>query len=129
VELVNRLILGEPETTIGLKYESTLDGRQAAVHERSSHAGSGDPKKAAERAAAGVLTSASTTVASSKTNPDAAVIPSTKPGQAVVSKVASAVSAIENAVTKVTNKNNPGDKDEVHVSEEELGVTTPRSTK
>jgi hypothetical protein len=30
VELVNRWLLDEPETTIGIKYESTLDGRQAA---------------------------------------------------------------------------------------------------
>ena len=31
-----------PETTIGLTYESTLDGRNAARHERSVHAGSGE---------------------------------------------------------------------------------------
>ena len=53
VELVNRLVLGEPETTIGIKYESTTDGRQAAVHERSHHAGSGDPKRAKVLVAAG----------------------------------------------------------------------------
>jgi hypothetical protein len=47
VELVNRLLLGEPEQTIGIKYESTLDGRNAATHERSHLAGSGDPKRAA----------------------------------------------------------------------------------
>src|SRR3954471_12619636 len=47
VELVNRLMLGEAETTIGMKYASTEDGRNAAVHERSSMAGSGDPKRAA----------------------------------------------------------------------------------
>jgi protoporphyrinogen oxidase len=46
VELVNRLLLGEPEVTIGMKYESTLDGRNAASHERSHVAGSGDPKRA-----------------------------------------------------------------------------------
>src|SRR5204862_2326210 len=45
VELVNRLLLGEPEQTIGIKYESTLDGRNAANHERSHLAGSGDPKR------------------------------------------------------------------------------------
>lgn len=45
VELVNRLLLDEAETTIGIKYESTNDGRQAATHERSALAGSGDPKK------------------------------------------------------------------------------------
>ncbi|HVL39079.1 MAG TPA: FAD-dependent oxidoreductase, partial [Fimbriimonadaceae bacterium] len=48
VELVNRWLLGEPEVTIGLRYESTDDGRKAAVHERSALAGSGDPKKMAE---------------------------------------------------------------------------------
>src|SRR5436309_13419921 len=36
VELVNRLLLGESETTIGMKYASTVDGRNAAVHERSA---------------------------------------------------------------------------------------------
>jgi protoporphyrinogen oxidase len=46
VELVDRLLLGQPETTIGIKYASTTDGREAAVHERSKVAGSGDPKKA-----------------------------------------------------------------------------------
>jgi protoporphyrinogen oxidase len=51
VELVNRLLLGEPETTIGIKYESTANGLQAAVHERSTLAGSGDPKRMAELAA------------------------------------------------------------------------------
>jgi hypothetical protein len=45
VELVNRLLLDEPETTIGMKYASTLDGRNAAVHERSAAAGSGDPSR------------------------------------------------------------------------------------
>src|SRR5437762_622120 len=45
VELINRLLLDEPEQTIGIKYESTLDGRNAAKHERSTLAGSGDPKR------------------------------------------------------------------------------------
>jgi len=58
VELVNRLLLNEPETTIGMKYASTLDGRNAAVHERSTHAGSGDPRKTV------------VAVSGSKTNPD-----------------------------------------------------------
>jgi len=44
VELANRLILGEAETTIGIKYESTADGREAAKHERAAVAGSGCPK-------------------------------------------------------------------------------------
>src|SRR5204862_3444876 len=46
VELINRLLHGDPETTIGMKYASTADGRNAAVHERSVVAGSGDPRKA-----------------------------------------------------------------------------------
>lgn len=46
VELIDSLLLGQEETTIGLRYSSTTDGRQAAVHERSSAAGSGDPRKA-----------------------------------------------------------------------------------
>ncbi|HEX8340855.1 MAG TPA: FAD-dependent oxidoreductase [Tepidisphaeraceae bacterium] len=83
VEVVNRLVLGEAEQTIGIKYESTLDGRNAASHERSHLAGSGDPKKMAELAALQV---------------DRAV-----PAKKAV-----------------------GDVDEVDVSEEELGVTTPR---
>src|SRR5207248_7442 len=63
VELVNRLLLDEPETTVGIKYESTLDGRQAAVHERSTVAGSGDPRKTAGVVASdfGELSRAATT--------------------------------------------------------------------
>jgi protoporphyrinogen oxidase len=79
VELANRLMLGEPESTIGIKYESTLDGRNAASHERSHHAGSGDPKKIAE----------------------------------------------SSAKVRRSTIGGPGDKLEVHTSEEELGVTTP----
>jgi hypothetical protein len=48
VEVVNRLVLGEPETTIGIVYEATADGREAAVHERPSHAGSGEKRLAAQ---------------------------------------------------------------------------------
>jgi hypothetical protein len=44
VELANRLMLGEAETTIGMTYSVTDDGRNAAVHERSAHAGSGERK-------------------------------------------------------------------------------------
>jgi hypothetical protein len=47
VEVVNRLLKGEPETTIGMQYSITSDGRNAAVHERSAHAGSGEKKLAA----------------------------------------------------------------------------------
>lgn len=51
VELINRLLLDEAETTIGLKYEVTEDGRKAATHERAAVAGSGTPKPIAERMA------------------------------------------------------------------------------
>src|SRR5204862_1875658 len=44
VELANRLVLGEAETTIGMTYRVTDDGRNAATHERSQHAGSGERK-------------------------------------------------------------------------------------
>jgi hypothetical protein len=53
VELINRLLLGEPETTIGMVYRVTEDGRQAAVHERSEMAGSGE--KRINGSAAGAL--------------------------------------------------------------------------
>jgi protoporphyrinogen oxidase len=46
VECANRLVLGEPETTIGMVYRVTEDGRNAAVHERSAHAGSGEKRLA-----------------------------------------------------------------------------------
>src|SRR5678816_2164159 len=86
VELINRLLLNEPEQTIGIKYECTADGRNAAHHERSQLAGSGDPKR--------------------KTVPEA------KPRKVQPGQLARDV----------------GDKEEVHTSEEELGVTTPRVT-
>jgi len=112
VELINRLTLGEAESTIGIKYESTLDGRNAAMHERSHLAGSGDPKRTAESAGA----ARSATVV--KTSPDAAPAAS-HPGQTrkIVAQIASGLAK------------DTGDKDEVHTSEEELGVTTPRSEK
>jgi hypothetical protein len=126
VELVNRLLNGEPETTIGIKYESTLDGRNAASHERSHHAGSGDPKKEAERAA--LLGKAE-----SKTSPERTVA-ARNPGQtdrreagAVASAAAAAPSRGKVSVdtSNSLRAGGPGDKEEVHVSEEELGVTTP----
>lgn len=46
VEVVNRLLLGEPETTIGIVYQTTADGREAASHERSTKAGSGEKRLA-----------------------------------------------------------------------------------
>jgi len=44
VEVVDRLLLGEPERTIGIVYRTTDDGRQAADHERSRLAGSGEKR-------------------------------------------------------------------------------------
>lgn len=44
VELINRLLLGEKETTIGMVYKVTEDGRNAANHERPAHAGSGEKR-------------------------------------------------------------------------------------
>ena len=78
-ELVNRLLLGEAETTTGLTYECTDDGRNAARHERSLHAGSGCAKPSATTAPAGLS-------------------------------------------YRVTI----GDQEEADLSEEELGLTTPR---
>jgi protoporphyrinogen oxidase len=121
VEVVNRLVLGEAESTIGIKYESTLDGRNAANHERSSHAGSGDPKKAAERAA---LAAAGT---GSKENPDA-VTASAHPGQASGTGTAVKASKIV-ASTGSAGHRDAGDKIEAHTSEEELGVTIREETK
>src|SRR5262245_64647100 len=81
VELINRLLLGEPEATIGIKYESTLDGRNAATHERSQLAGSGDPKRAAGVAGmANVAQPPSAASSAKKTSPDAAPAAS-HPGQ------------------------------------------------
>src|SRR5688572_5503932 len=111
VELVNRLILDEPETTIGMKYESTLDGRNAAVHERSALAGSGDPKRAASTKTSVVVP------VSSKTSPDATAS-SRQPGKEG--------GLLQKAVRALTpsKPSGPGDKDnEPHVSEEELGIT------
>jgi len=60
VEVVNRLLLDQPETTIGVVYRVTEDGRHAANHERAPVAGSGEKRLAAlaepkprERQAAG----------------------------------------------------------------------------
>ncbi|MDX2131139.1 MAG: FAD-dependent oxidoreductase [Planctomycetota bacterium] len=46
VELADRLLLGQPETTIGMVYRVTDDGRNAASHERPAHAGSGEKRLA-----------------------------------------------------------------------------------
>jgi protoporphyrinogen oxidase len=116
VELANRLVLGEAEQTIGIKYESTLDGRNAASHERSHLAGSGDPK----RAAAGATGKASPDAASVVARPGAATALTAAPAGTSVNK---AIKAINDAKV-ASRKGGPGDKAEAHVSEEELGVTT-----
>ncbi len=100
VELANRWVLGEAETTIGIKYESTFDGRQAATHERSNHAGSGDPKRAVV-----------TAVVSAKETSGAVHGTTIASGQLTASPTAGG---------------GPGDQPEAHVSEEELGITSPR---
>jgi protoporphyrinogen oxidase len=46
VELVNRLLLGEPEMTIGVTYATDADGRGRAVHGRAPVAGSGEKRVA-----------------------------------------------------------------------------------
>ena len=108
VELVNRLLLGEPETTIGIKYESTLDGRNAANHERS-HARR-QRRPAQDRP---------------KGSPDAAPRRDPHPGQ-------HARTPPRPPRRSLPLRGNPGhtdvgDKaDEPHTSEEELGVTTPK---
>ena len=104
VELVNRLLLGEPETTIGIKYESTLDGRNAARHERPHVAGSGDPKKAKELAE---LTGRGSAIS--------------HPGQVTSTEFTM------KSIAASLEAGGPGDKIQAHVSEEELGVTTPLS--
>ncbi len=109
VELVNRLLLNEPETTIGMKYTSTLDGRNAAVHERSHVAGSGDPKRVV--AGAGAATT-STLSASVKHSPEAPAVAAGYPG------------AARRAAARHAGTEQPGDKQESHVSEEELGITS-----
>ncbi|MEQ9095630.1 MAG: FAD-dependent oxidoreductase [Phycisphaerales bacterium] len=44
VEVVDRLVLGEPEHTIGIVYKVTEDGREAAGHDRPTVAGSGEKR-------------------------------------------------------------------------------------
>lgn len=96
VELVNRLLLGEPEATIGMTYRVTHDGRQAAEHGRSALAGSGEKRTAAEAVLHVPQTNGVVTVRPR----DAAPLMTPVGGTATV-----------------------GDVAESHVSEEELGVT------
>jgi hypothetical protein len=91
-----------------------LDGRQAAKHERSALAGSGDPKKMKELAE---LTGRGSAAA--------------HPGQVTSAEftVKAIASSIEAGPSTSLTAGGPGDKVEAHVSEEELGVTTPLSEK
>jgi protoporphyrinogen oxidase len=107
VELVNRLLHGEPEHTIGIKDECTLDGRQAAKHERSTLAGSGDPKKMKELAE---LTGKAPALA--------------HPGQVAAPSVKEIAASIATGASTSLSAGGPGDQVQAHVSEEELGVTT-----
>ncbi len=93
VELVNRLLLGEPEHTIGMSYRVTTDGRQAAVHERSSLAGSGEKR----------LAGGGDGGAGARGRPTA-----------------------DGPLRVVVRTRSIGDVDEADVSEEELGVTSPK---
>jgi hypothetical protein len=98
VELVNRLVLGEKETTIGMVYSVTDDGRNAATHERSAHAGSGEKKLAASAV------------------------------QAKAQHAHPAVPKLDIVVRARNGKTGAvGDVDEADIAEEELGVTQPRS--
>lgn len=99
VELVNRLLLGEAETTIGMVYQVTDDGRNAAVHERSTHAGSGEKKLGSGGPALRAGTTASA-------EPQPRIVVRTR-----------AVHA---------NVTNAGDRAEAEIAEEELGVTQRR---
>lgn len=101
VELVNRLLLNEAETTIGMKYASTLDGRNAAVHERPLAAGSGDPRKAKSSA------------------PQIATMHA---GQVEHHPVVKEV--VEAIKEKKVKSDGPGDREQSHISEEELGITS-----
>jgi len=97
VELANRLLLGEPETTIGMTYTVTDDGRNAAQHERSTQAGSGE-KNQSRKAQAPADLAAATDPA-----PRLNIVVRAKAGGSIV-----------------------GDVDEADLAEEELGVTRPR---
>jgi hypothetical protein len=133
VELINRLLFDEPEQTIGIKYESTLDGRNAATHdekksvikhERSHLAGSGDPKKAKERSE---LAAALSTLTKDSPESPAASPPGQAPSRSTT-KTAAASGAMSAALASIPARSRqPGDKPEAHVSEEELGITTQES--
>ncbi len=107
VELVNRLINGEPETTIGMTYTITQDGRQAAVHERPAHAGSGEKR----------LTKSRSRKQTNEQTTGAPPVP-----EVVVRTRAAAVSTTH----PIPPAAPVGDQPEADVAEEELGITQHR---
>ena len=77
VECVNRLVLGEKETTIGVVYKITEDGRHAAIHERSSVAGSGEKRDIAGKptpAAASVVNGTSASHGGKQPGPESGLL-------------------------------------------------------
>ena len=110
VELVNRLVLGEAETTIGMVYNVTEDGRNAASHERPGHAGSGEKRLAAGGThLRGVRTAAVI---------DTQARPITDEGPVVEIKPEPLVRSV--------HPDHVGDIDAGEVGEEEVGVTVPK---
>ena len=113
VELVNRLLLGEPEITIGMKYESTADGRTRP----STNAASSQAAATRRRP---VVKVGSVVSATAKTSTERATIAS-HPGQATKGSLDKAISDL---VRPAAGHRDPGDKAEAQV-QEELGITTP----
>jgi hypothetical protein len=115
VELINRLLRGENETTIGLKYESTLDGRNAARHERSTVAGSGDPGRSRPRLGADAPAAAAAAQADRAAGDlgGAARLAKTRP---------------EAQATRPGGSATAGDLQKAPISEEELGVGPGETT-
>jgi len=120
VECVNRLLLGEPETTIGMTYQITQDGREAAVHERSAQAGSGE--KRLSKPGAAPMPVPQTRAANLGVTADGVEVQ--VPGVARVVVRPRAAGAVLAAHTPSVHA--VGDRPEADISEEELGVTQRR---
>jgi protoporphyrinogen oxidase len=110
VEVVNRLLLGEDEKTIGMVYKVTADGREAAEHERSALAGSGEKRLAGARGEAGADGPGADGPGAD--GPDATSAPG-EPTIVVRVKFKPVASGV-------------GDQREADIAEEELGVTQAR---
>jgi protoporphyrinogen oxidase len=117
VECVNRLLLDEAETTIGMTYKITEDGREAAVHERSLHAGSGEKKIGGAKVAA--TSGGGGAGANSASEKFPLVRVRSRGGGVGGDGRARPHSPALHAI---------GDRPEADVSEEELGVTQPRES-